>query len=85
MLEFDIEGVHIPGSHHQAPDAVLRLPKKTEDDVEAPIDDELPSFNMETEIGSPVMMLEHQPMPIPFMAALTDAPRMDTYSRDLRK
>lgn len=85
LLELDLEALHRPGCHHQTPDEVSRLPKETEGEKETPIDYQVPLFDLKTGTVLPVMMVEHQLMPMPSMKALKDGQTVNSYCRDVRK
>lgn len=81
-LYFEIE--HRPASSYRETDAMSRISKKSEGEVETPIHDESLSFNLEIRAALTIMMVKHQQMQAPSMVALKDSQKMDPYVRDLR-
>lgn len=77
--------VHRPGSRYQAPDATSRLLKRTEGEEGARIDDEVFFFDVEAGTILPMMMVEHQSMPMPSLIALKDFQKVDLSCGDLTK
>lgn len=80
LLKFDFETVHHTGAHHQAPDAMSRLPKETGWKEEDPIDEDILILEIQwdgNKEASPVMLLEQEPVPMPTESEIIEAQAED--------